>query len=103
MNVDQVLAQIRSMRSEISGGVQAPAQDDSQVSFGAVLKNSLDAVNTDQQQASALKKSFELGDEGVDLTQVMIATQKSSIEFQAVVQVRNKVVEAYKDIMNMSI
>ncbi len=50
-----------------------------------------------------MAKAFELGQGGVDLTQVMIASQKASISVQALTQVRNKFVQAYQDIMQMSI
>ena len=44
-----------------------------------------------------------IDDDGIDLAQVMIAAQKSSVSFQAMVEVRNKLVEAYKDVMNMPV
>jgi flagellar hook-basal body complex protein FliE len=50
-----------------------------------------------------MRSSFERGDENIDLAQVMIAAQKSSVSFQAMVEVRNKLVEAYKDVMNMPV
>ncbi len=51
----------------------------------------------------ALTQAFETGEKDLDLAQVMIAVQKSSLSFDAMVQVRNKLVEAYKDVMNMPI
>ena len=56
-----------------------------------------------QQTASTMRTALERGEEGVDLTQVMVAMQKSSLSFQAMVEVRNKLVEAYKDVMNMPV
>jgi len=101
MSIDQVLAQIRTMRAEVQG--IEPQADTTDASFGALLKNSIDHVNQTQQASSGLQTAFEKGDPSVDLAQVMIASQKANVEFQAMVQVRNKLVEAYKDIMNMPI
>ena len=68
-----------------------------------MLKSSLDQVNKAQSKATEIGKSFALGDDSVNLSDVMVATQKASITFQATVQVRNKLVSAYHDIMNMQI
>lgn len=73
------------------------------VDFQSVLKSSLDQVNAMQQHATRLGQRFEMGDSTVSLSDAMLALQKSSIAFQQTVQVRNKVVEAYQSIMNMSV
>jgi flagellar hook-basal body complex protein FliE len=80
----------------------APGQAN-RVDFGDVFKNALDKVNETQQTASRLSSRFEAGDPKVDVAQVMIAMQKANVSFQAVTQVRNKLVSAYQDIMNMPI
>lgn len=72
-------------------------------SFGEMFNSAIDTVNGNQQTASNLATRYEMGDPAVDLPEVMIALQKSSVSFQAMTQVRNKMVEAYKDIMNMPI
>ncbi|OOZ37003.1 flagellar hook-basal body complex protein FliE [Solemya velesiana gill symbiont] len=102
MNIDQVLAQMRLMSAQASGETQ-PAKETGQADFGDLLKQSIDKVNETQQDAGALKKAFEMGEENVNLAEVMAAIQKSSLSFEAMVQVRNKLVEAYKDVMNMPI
>ena len=71
--------------------------------FGDMLKRSIDSVNATQQNASSMRTAFEQGEPGVDLAEVMIAVQKSSVSFQAMVEVRNKLVDAYKDVMNMPV
>ncbi len=99
--INQVLAQMRVARAQAMGGAaveEAPASN-----FNDLLKKSIEAVNETQQKASVMKTSFEQGEQGLDLAEVMIAVQKSSISFQAMVEVRNKLVEAYKDIKNMPI
>ncbi len=98
MNVDQVLAQMRAMSLEAGG---KPQQTGENGDFSAMLKQSIDAVNQTQKTAGSLSRQFELGNEDVSLAEVMIASQKASVSFQAMVQVRNKLVDAYKDVMNM--
>jgi flagellar hook-basal body complex protein FliE len=102
MNVDQVLAQMRTLATQASGGIN-PKPQASAVDFGDMLKQSIDTVSQAQQKSSELKTSFELGEGDVNLAEVMIASQKANISFQAMVQVRNKLVDAYKDVMNMPI
>ena len=68
-----------------------------------MLKQAVDRVNELQQTTSNLQTGYERGDQGIDLTEVMIASQKSSVAFQAITQVRNKMVSAYEDIMKMPI
>jgi len=100
--INQVLAQMRVMAAQSQGAVPA-MEETGAPAFGDLLKNSIDAVNDVQQASGQLKTAFELGDTDVDLAQVMIASQKASVSFQAMVQVRNKLVEAYKDVMNMPV
>ena len=71
--------------------------------FSEMLSTALDKVNDVQHNSSALRSAFERGDPSVDITQVMIASQKSSVAFEAVKQVRNKLIDAYRDVMNMPI
>lgn len=73
------------------------------VDFSRVLKSTLDGVNESQTKADILGKKFALGDDNVSLADVMIAGQKASISFQATIQVRNKVVAAYQDVMSMQV
>lgn len=75
----------------------------SQSDFGNMLKNALSNVNALQQETGQMRTAVEMGDPNVSLAQVMIASQKSSLAFEATVQVRNKLVEAYKDIMSMPV
>ena len=81
----------------------AVADADASSSFARVLKQGIDAVNAQQQQAAALAKGFEAGQDGVDLSEVMIASQKAGLAFRALTQIRNQVVSAYQDVMRMTI
>jgi len=99
--INQVLAQMRVVTAQASGGIAVTEPPNNE--FGDLLKRSIDAVNDTQQQATSLRTAFERGEEGLDLADVMIAVQKSSVSFQAMVEVRNKLVDAYKDVMNMPV
>lgn len=99
MNVNQVLAQMRAMSLQASTPIQAPTGNSD---FSALLQQSIAAVNNTQQHANKMATAFETGADNVSLTDVMVAQQKASVSFQATLQVRNKLVEAYKDVMGMS-
>ena len=129
MAIDQVLAQIRSLSAQAApalnggrgalsdlrglagaaggpgaaGDTGATAVGSPGAGFAQMLKQGIDAVNSTQQKADALSGAWERGVPGVDLAQVMIETQKASVSFQALAQVRNRLISVYQDIMNMSI
>jgi len=84
--------------STASGDASKPSVD-----FGSVLKSSLDRVDASQQKAESISRSFEMGNNDVDLHDVMLSLQKANIDMQTAVQVRNKLVSAYQSIMSMSI
>jgi|tagenome__1003787_1003787.scaffolds.fasta_scaffold18224317_2 flagellar hook-basal body complex protein FliE len=106
--IDAMLAQLRTAATLAAG---KPAGGDSAfgentsggVDFGTVLKNSLDQVNNTQQRAAKLSRDFELGVPEANLTDAMITMQKASISFQYALQVRNKLVGAYQEVMNMPV
>lgn len=78
-------------------------QPGNKLDFAEALKASLNQVNNSQVEAETLGKNFAMGDDKVSLSDVMISMQKANISFQATVQVRNKLVSAYHDIMNMQV
>lgn len=103
IQMSQLLDQMRAMAAQAQT-VPAKTTGEAQgADFASLLQKSINAVSDTQQQASALAKAFEQGDSQVHLNEVMIALQKASISFQAVTQVRNKLIEAYQDIKNMPI
>ena len=102
--VDQVLAEMRRIAATAqseSTRLQKPADTGSE--FAALLKNSINQVNDLQQTAGKLSAAFSSGDPNVDVTEVMIALQKSSVAFQAMTEVRNRLVSAYQEIMSMQV
>jgi flagellar hook-basal body complex protein FliE len=80
----------------LRGGIAAPEQPP----FGAALNDALKSVSAIQEQASAATTAYETG-QTHDLASVMIARQKAAIAFEATLQARNRLVGAYKDVMNM--
>ncbi len=114
MQIDSVLAQIRSLQqqtkigaptlqpSQLAAGV-GQAGGSPQVSFASVMRQGLDRVNEAQTKAGNLATAFEKGTPGIELSQVMLESQKASVSFRATVEVRNRLVSAYQEIMNMPI
>ncbi|WP_374520130.1 flagellar hook-basal body complex protein FliE [Undibacterium squillarum] len=106
--ITAMMAQIRAAAAKMEG-VQAPVRNTitpaeaPKIDFAEALKASLDQVNSAQSASKKLGEQFALGDDKVSLSDVMISAQKASISFQTTVQVRNKLVSAYHDIMNMQI
>lgn len=102
-NADQMLSELRAASALAGGKPVAQAQDASQVDFADVLKSTIEQVNSAQQTSQEMQKQFELGDEGVNLQDVMVSLQKASLSFQTMVQARNKLVSAYQEIMNTQV
>lgn len=110
-DINGVLSQIRQARSQfkpeniISQNVQGlnQTQKVSNSQFSDMLSQAVEQVNSTQKHSSDLAARFEHGDTKVDLPDVMIAAQKASVSFQAMNEVRNKLVNAYQDIMNMPV
>lgn len=113
--ITSMLAQLRAAAQKPEGlgtqaapalsQVQKPATPTptSRVSFSDALKASLDQVNNMQLQSEKMGKDFAMGNDNVSLSDVMITGQKANIAFQATVQVRNKLVSAYQEMMNMQV
>jgi flagellar hook-basal body complex protein FliE len=111
MEIDRVLAQIRSMSQatkaggvgSIGGAAGAGAKGVADIDngFAKLLKQGIDSVNSTQTKAADIANKFERGVPGVELPQVMLEMQKANVSFRALTEVRNKFVEAYREIMNM--
>jgi len=108
IDVNQLLNQMRVMAQASQGaaapGQVKPSQEAAQgPDFAALLKQSVDAVNSSQKEAGAMRDAFVAGDPNANLGEVMVALEKASVSFEAMKQVRNKLVEAYQQVMSMSL
>jgi len=114
MNINQVLAQMRVLEA------QAKAQTDSvqmgvnplsinevkqtqNTDFSKVLSSSINQVNDNVMKSGKMAQAFEKGDSNISMAELMINMEKASVSFQAMTSVRNKLLTAYKEIMNMSV
>lgn len=95
-----MLASMEVMRSQASMG---KAPQGGHVSFGGVLKDAIQNVNTTQLRSSDASRRFIAGDPTVSMAEVVALSQQSSIAFEATKQTRNKMVEAYKDILSLQL
>lgn len=108
IDVGSLLSQMRSLAAQAQS-LGSPPTDASGApttgggEFAQVLNQSIDAVNQAQSRASALAEAFESGTSDVDLAEVMISLQKADLSFKAMTEVRNKLVSAYQEIMNMPV
>ena len=106
MQIQQVLAEMRALQARAIGApaeTAIPTGGPQPVDFATVLKNSVEHVATMQNQATSMAAAYEAGDKSADLTKVMLEVQKASLAFHAMTDVRNKLVDAYTQIMQMSV
>jgi len=104
MNIDKVLMQMRVLATQAKGINASPETVASGgVNFSDLLGNSIKAVNETEKVSSDLKTRFELGDQGVSMVDIAIASEKARISFTAMTEVRNKLVDAYKEVMSMPV
>lgn len=102
MNADALLQQIRQYSNVNQSNATNEAKPAGQVNFAEAVASGIKEVNQLQQSAAAQRTAYEAG-ENVALTDVVIGMQKSSLAFEATLQIRNKVMKAYEDIMNMPV
>ncbi|WP_181109727.1 flagellar hook-basal body complex protein FliE [Xanthomonas arboricola] len=118
-SVTSILSQIRSYQTQMGQGPMGAVGDAARgnqiqglagtrgtpatqaPSFSETLRGAIGGVNEAQQKSGALAKAFEMGDPNADLARVMVASQQSQVAFRATVEVRNRLVQAYQDVMNM--
>jgi flagellar hook-basal body complex protein FliE len=100
-SIDKVLAQLQaasSAKKGVAGAGMTPQGD-----FAKAVTQALNNVSSLQTESSQLQRRFQMEDHNVSLEQTMVAMQKSQIAFQSALQVRNRLVQAYTDIMNMQV
>ena len=99
-----LLSQMQALEAMANGGaMQSPSIEQQSPSFAELMENAINQVNETQARASDLRERFEMGDPSIDIAEVMVAASQSSISFEALMQVRNRFMKAYQDIMNMSV
>lgn len=118
MDINRVLAEMRSIKAQSQSPQASPVDELSNrqlnikdrlqavpepSGFGELMNQAVNNVNQLQKTSSQMATAYEQGQAGVDITDVMIASQKASVSFQAMLQVRNKLVDAYRDVMNMPV
>ncbi len=103
LEIDRVLAQIRSLSTQVRPNAPRASgtQGSGESQFATLLKQGIDQVNQSQQRATELADAFSRGTPGVELPQVMVQMEKASVSFRALTEVRNRLISAYQDIMNM--
>jgi flagellar hook-basal body complex protein FliE len=107
-NILSMLQTMSKLQAQAAAGVEPEAtrltgasQGSPSVDFGEMVRQAMTEVNETQQQSRSMQAAFERGE--VPLTDVVIAMQKSSLAFEATLQMRNKVLKAYEDILNMPV
>jgi flagellar hook-basal body complex protein FliE len=106
LQISQVLAEMRALQARAGGvasTVEGPPLATEPSDFAKIIKGQIDSVATMQNQATSLANAYEAGDKNVDLTRVMLEVQKAGIAFHAMTEVRNKLLDAYTQVMNMSV
>jgi flagellar hook-basal body complex protein FliE len=101
--IEQMIGQLRATADLAAGKSTASAQSAGGADFASALQGALQQVSQAQESAQQMAQDFSAGDPNVNLQDVMVNLQKANLSFQQMVQVRNKLVTAYQDIMNMSV
>lgn len=102
----RLMGQLEMMRARASqevGDLDAQSADPTASEFASLLRSQVESVNSAQATARSLAKDFELGAPGVELVDVMVAAQKSRVQFEALTEVRNKLISAYQEVMSMQV
>lgn len=103
VKVDDILRQIRELSQQAGFETNSEEAVSGNPEFSSMLSESIDKVNKAQMDAGKLAEAFQSGDPNVTLSQVMVEMQKARVSFEALSQVRNKLINAYQEIMNMQI
>ncbi|MGX9417232.1 flagellar hook-basal body complex protein FliE [Vibrio sp. RC27] len=103
MRLDGLQSEMQAMMAQASNNQSQPTINTSGSDFGDLLGKAINSVNGLQKTSSSLQTRFDQGDADVSLSDVMIARNKASVSFDATIQVRNKMVDAYKELMNMPV
>lgn len=100
--IEQMIGQLRST-AEVAAGKTSSTASAGGADFSQALANALQDVSQAQENAQQMAQDFSSGNTDVNLQDVMVNLQKANLSFQQMVQVRNRLVTAYQDIMNMQV
>jgi flagellar hook-basal body complex protein FliE len=103
VQIQQVLSSMRALQARLEDSAATHGGAQTGALFSSVLRSSIAEVNASQQTATDLATKFQQGAPDVGLPEVMISIQKASLQFEAITQVRNRLVAAYQEIMNMQV
>ena len=105
VEINRVLSEMRALQSRISpaSAPRIDAQAAPVSDFAALMKASIGKVAGMQNEAQSLSVAYEAGDKSVDLTKVMLEVQKAQLAFRAMTEVRNKLIDAYHEVMSMQV
>ena len=103
--IEQMLSVLRSTAAQAAGGSaqSASGAQSAGAEFSQILKSTIDKVDATKKKADKMAEDFVAGESKENLHEVMVALQTASVSFQEMVQVRNRLVTAYQDIMNMQV
>jgi flagellar hook-basal body complex protein FliE len=115
-SIQRVLGQLRAAADMASSGaigsvggagaaqrLGAAAGTSGGLDFGSILKSAVEQVSDAQQVATVKQQEFQLGESNMSLEEVMISLQKANLAFQGMIQVRNRLVEAYKEVASLQL
>ena len=105
--INQVLSQMRNMQALAQGqgvgGELRSTEAAASSQFSNLMTQSIADVNASMRESKAVTAAFESGDPSVSLAEVMITAQKASLQFTGMTEVRNKLLNAYQEVMNMPV
>ncbi len=106
IKANSLYQEMQAMTAQVTGtagGLSRIETNPGAGQFADMLSQAIDNVNSMQKESGSMQTRNDMGDPSISMVDVMVAKEKSSIAFEATVQVRNKLLEAYKTIMNMPV
>jgi len=101
--INQVLSQMRTMATHAASETSRATESVGASAFGEMMGEAISDVNQAMQSSKTMQAQFESGDPSVSLAEVMVTAQKASIQFAGMTEVRNKLLNAYQEVMNMPV
>ncbi len=106
-NLDSMMARMQAMQAAMNGLPGAPASNETKsangVDFQNILKNAIENVNNAQNAAQAKAQAFSAGNYDTSLEEVIVSLQKANLSLQGMIAVRNRLVDAYKEVTSLQV